>query len=189
MTDHLRDRIEEAETLKYRTMWSQPEYRINSPGENIIPRVWQMFGEPDHATATDYGAGEGRVITWLEERGASVNGFDLVPLHPNVELGCLWKLDREPSTEFGVCFDVLEHVPEQYIPDSLAVLRDRSTIAVAITIATVPCTCGKRHGLKLHETVRPVEWWNRQVGKVFTEWERHSTNKGWRWLYIGWIEQ
>lgn len=177
-----------AETEKYAHMWAQPIYRQNSPGENIIPSVWRHLGEPERATVTDYGAGEGRVINWLSERGAEVNGFDLVKLHPAVEEACLWTLPTDEQTEFGVCFDVLEHIPEQHVSTVLEKMRDRTTICVAFTVATVPCSVGKRFGLRLHETVRPIEWWDKRVGEVFNGFERVETDREWRPLYYGWTD-
>lgn len=185
MTD---EELIEFERAKYEEMWSKQIYRINSPGENIIPTVWAHLGEPADATVTDYGAGEGRVINWLSERGATVNGFDLVKLHPAVEEACLWKLPTDAQTEFGVCFDVLEHIPEHHVSTVLKRMRDRTTICVAFTVATLPCSVGRRFGLTLHETVRPIEWWDKRVSEVFDGFERVETDREWRPLYYGWTD-
>ena len=175
------------ERAKYGYMWEQAEYRVNSPGENAIPLVWAMLGRP-RGTFADYGAGEGRVIDWLAARGIECVGYDLVKLHPAVTEACLWKMPARPQTDYGLSFDVLEHIPEQHVLRVLQVIERRSRIACAYTVATIPCTCGRRHGLTLHETVKPIEWWDELAEQTFSRWDRYQADRPWRHLYIGWCE-
>lgn len=74
---------------------------------------------------------------------------------------------KRPTGKFDgvICCDVLEHVPEEEIP---AFLDDVFGYAEKFVFFTVCCRPAKRilpNGLNAHVTVKPYEWWHRQVRK------------------------
>lgn len=74
--------------------------------------------------------------------------------------------ERPEGTFHGViCCDVLEHVPEEELTQFLA---DVFSYAERFVFFTVCCRPAKRvlpNGLNAHVTVKPYDWWTRQVRK------------------------
>lgn len=184
------DRLARQEQAKYRRMWGVPDYRRHSPGLQLAPAVWEHFGRPQCGTLIDYGCGEGRAMDWFAERGLEVSGVDLVALRPDVVEATLWDLpDNGLLSDYAYCADVLEHIPESRVYDALLGMWMRTEGMAALSVATVDCTVGRRHGEQLHLTVEPVEWWDDVIGDVWDAVERFETDRDWRHLYICWDEE
>ena len=61
------------------------------------------------------------------------------------------------------CTDVLEHIPECDVDQAIRELVRVSSKYIFVTLSTVPARMCPE--LKLHETVKPVEWWDEKWGK------------------------
>ncbi|MGC3967598.1 MAG: class I SAM-dependent methyltransferase [Pirellulales bacterium] len=77
--------------------------------------------------------------------------------------------DRLPFADgcFSIawCCDVLEHVPEQAVPQTLHELA-RVAKMLVLSISTRPSRILDADGANLHLTVRPSEWWQSQIMTV-----------------------
>lgn len=117
----------------------------------------------------DYGCGQGLLKKGLEPN-IFVTNYD--PGIPE------WSILPEVH-ELVVCFDVLEHVEEQYVSN---VLDHISTLTRQLTLITVSTTKAKRilnNGQNAHITIKSIEWWEEKFLEHFNIIDTMSGN-----LYI-----
>jgi len=69
----------------------------------------------------------------------------------------------ENSFDLVYCTDVLEHIPEEDIPQAVSELVRVSKKYILVSVCTIPSQCMPE--LKLHETVKPKEWWDEIFGR------------------------
>jgi ubiquinone/menaquinone biosynthesis C-methylase UbiE len=132
--------------------------------EQIIDRKKVRF-----VNALDVGCGTGIGMRYALDKGFDVYGIDLADARE------AWKknkvLDRckiasaldipypDNSFDLVVCFDVMEHIPEDDIPTALKEIRRVGSRGYIFSIAlnTEKCPVGKR--VVTHITVMDVDWW------------------------------
>ena len=135
-------------------------------------------------TAWDFGCGNGLGAVLLYESGIEktylVDFMGSKYLDPMVRemviLGTaeyyqnsLWDPALPPQkADFGICTDVMEHIPEQHVDEVLRAIRKRVPVCF-FRIAMFPDSPRKieRHGGALHVTVREVEWWIERLLRAF----------------------
>ena len=161
------DAVAEAEAVKYRAAFAEPRYRRVCHGLDLWRSERHLF-PPRFRSAIDLGCGVGRLLSvWLDE-GIDAWGVDLVPgqaLDPEVlwEHGdrvyaaSLWAFNSGRVFDVGVCCDVLEHIPEDKLGETLARIRACCRWAV-FKIANYPSVVGDH---VLHVTLRDRVWWRR----------------------------
>lgn len=165
--------IDDVERAKYERMWAggtRFDYRRVSPAEAVISD-FILATRPEHgATIVDLGCGTGRAALDLLRRGFIPICVDVAAncLDPEVAAevplvqACLWDVDaalgvltgHKPG--YGLCCDVMEHVPTNKVGDTLAAIRRAVEYSVWFQPATFP---HEVEDLKLHLTVRPSSWW------------------------------
>ena len=69
----------------------------------------------------------------------------------------------ESSFDLVYCTEVMEHIPECDIHQSISELVRVSKKYILLTISTQPARCFPE--LKLHETVKKREWWDEQFNQ------------------------
>jgi hypothetical protein len=167
----------------YEKCWATKEYRVNSPGERLVAKFLQ-WAEP-YATQSliDWGAGSGRAGHKLyKENDLSVTLVDFASnaLDENIAEEAI---DNEnlrfvkqdlsqpidsgtiPVAEYGLCCDVLEHVPESQIDAVLDNILFHSR-NVFIQISCMEDHFGMHDEIRgdkvrerLHVTVHGYLWW------------------------------
>ena len=162
--------------LIYEKAWSFDEYRKYSPGENYMDLFLETAEPPEGTTVIDWGCGTGRAGFRLWQEGLDVTLVDFAAncLDDSVRTAC----EQEPESirfikhdltrnkalpsQFGICCDVLEHIPEDKINDALDTILDNSR-HVFFQIATVDDQFSEDHPddfeEPLHLTVRDYQWW------------------------------
>lgn len=151
-----------SEHQKYETMWSLPEYRQWSPGEDAVDEFFDLV-RPE-GTVIDFGCGTGRAALKIEERGCDVIAIDFAS-------NCLdhaarglrfFTMDMSKPMPFrapyGFCTDVMEHIPTDQVRD---VINNIMACAetVFFQISTVPDIMGAHINQVLHLTVNNHEQW------------------------------
>ena len=130
----------------------------------------------------DIGCGDGYLVNRLLKEGVDAYGCDItlagIPNpSPRFRQCPAWRLPyKDGEFELTITTDVLEHIPEEMIPQvAREIQRITSRISVHI-IATFPER--KYQGHEVHLTVRPMEWWAQRFKGSLIE----RTEKGWhRW--------
>src|SRR5690606_5284178 len=89
----------------------------------------------------------------------------------------LWA-DELPSVDYGLCTDVMEHIPEAHVSETIANLGLAIKNGRLWSICHVPDMWGKRVGEKLHMTVRPNDWWVTELERYWCTVEVVKTSKG-----------
>jgi hypothetical protein len=175
------------ERRKYQKMWSKPQYRINSPGLNVAEKAMEVMGACAGETITDFGCGEGKAMDWFRSQGMIASGVDIVQLRPDVIEACLWDMPKElgPS-DFAICADVMEHIPQEHVRMVLAGIAARTHKAAFFQIANSECTVGKRHGETLHLTRETPEWWANEIGRYFRTVVTMDGDQEWRFIVVAW---
>ncbi len=159
--------LTEIEHNKYCRMWKEvPEYRLWSPGENLVEMFLQSAPWQHGETLIDVGCGMGRAGVALAQAGLNVTLLDITEealareaRHLPFIQACLWELKTDgPRYDWTYCCDVLEHIPTEKVGkvlDTIAALASGAFLQIALSADI----CGSYIGETLHLTVKPVEWW------------------------------
>lgn len=167
----------DSEKTKYERMWSYDDYRRRSPAERSLERALAWLGTEKDATFYDYGCGTGRAAAKLAANH-NVHMLDITPdcldTQVRASLGeklsftqvCLWEPTDIPVRDYGLCCDVMEHIPTDRVD---AVLKNiaKTCKAVYFDICLIPDAFGKRIGQPLHLTVEKPNWW---LDRMFQHW-------------------
>jgi len=182
----LKDHIARIEKQKYERVWREiDEYRGPSSSELLTPLFLKVFESKIKKSqrVIDFGCGPGRSVYPLLKAGLEVELIDFasncldIPVllmslaaHSNVRFHefCLW--DLSPSlapAEWGICFDVLEHIPPDQIDRVLAQIASRVTCGILIIIDLQKDKLGDKIGEPLHLTIQPSSWWREHLERLF----------------------
>lgn len=179
------DPLANEEKLKYDRIWNSfPEYREQSPADYLTPTFLLYFQKKikKGETVIDFGCGPGRSSLPLLEAGLKVHLVDISEdcLDPEIFLShlqskvqfthsCLWSLPAQLSAaEWGICFDVMEHIPESKVDDVLKGISERITKGALFSIFLAPDQFGQTIGQKLHLTIQSADWWKKKLKKYFS---------------------
>lgn len=152
------------EQSKYEKVWQVPEYRLFSPGEQMLPLFRQMVRPRRKGTLIDIGCGTGRASQALTNAGWQVTQMDfadnardsqMLPfLHANI-----WEpWPTSSHWDQGYCCDVMEHLPPVYVNAALTNIFQHCH-RVFFSIHFGPDNFGKTIGHPLHLTIQPFTWW------------------------------
>ena len=182
----------EAEKAKYEKAWAMPAYRNHSPGFNILPAFMQIMRPEPGDTLCDWGCGPGSAALWLHWYGLDVTLVDITEkcLNPVPRMylkdrfieHCLWEPRwRTGSWDFGLCADVMEHIPPEHVDQTLDNIIGKSG-KTFFHICLKDDKFGKEIGEPLHLTVKPFRWWKAKLAEFGTVTEaRHLLTNG---LYV-----
>ena len=161
---------EGTERTKYEAMWRHAGYRVASPGHRLADEIAQCIGS-NRKRVLDFGVGTGRCAAALQAKGYDVVGFDIAAncldddVHVPLIVTPLWDLP-DISGDFGVCCDVMEHIPTDKVDAVLSGIA-RSVPMAWFHISSDPDAFGTAVGAPLHLTVKPAGWWGWTLGKHF----------------------
>lgn len=166
------DTLHEQELAKYQKIWKRAEYRQWSPGEAAVPTFIANLPWEKGDTVIDLGCGTGRAGASLADRGLSVTLLDFcadaleVASLPFITAN-IWRLPRELQCDWIFCVDVMEHIPEEKVKDSIRGMAGMAKRGGFLQIALFEDGCGSLIGEKLHMTVKPMAWWLVQISSYF----------------------
>lgn len=122
--------------------------------------IWPLIDRYRVKTILDYGSGKGTLKPALLKGNPRLSVFEYEPCFDDVDERCVCDL--------VVCFDVLEHVEQDYIDsvlDELFALKGRAVIMI---ISCRPAKKTLPDGRNAHILVRPPSWW---ISKLYERFE------------------
>lgn len=152
-----------SEEDKYELMWSNPEYRIMSPGENVASTFVQLCRPIGRVI--DFGCGTGRgSLAIAKESNCELLLIDFTTNSRDPEAQHLPFLCADLSKtipargEYGFCADVMEHIPPELVEQTIKNIME-ATPCTFFQISLVPDNLGGLIGHPLHLSVHSFEWW------------------------------
>lgn len=172
-----------SEKEKYEKLWALAPYRDLSPGLLALPDFLSYFDPKPEESLIDFGCGAGLTALPLLERGLRVSLVDiaenslaetirtLLLLRPEAltfHVAPFWELsDTLESADWIYCVDVLEHLPESYVDESLQAMASRMKKGGLLQMTLKSDEMGKMIGETLHLTVKPLSWWEEKISKFW----------------------
>lgn len=167
------------EQHKYEEVWKHDAYRAYAPGEYLIDEFLLRCKPLPGDTILDFGCGTGRAALRLAKQSPHFNvvGLDFAQGSLDQEVadavarGALkfHVADLTKSIPYagrlGICTDVMEHVPEQDVKNTLQNVLAASQV-VFFQVCTAPDHMGALIGETLHVTVKPHAWWKAQLEEL-----------------------
>ena len=161
----------DTERAKYDLAWQVPAYRIKAHGLALWESRRGIF-PPVVTRAVDLGCGHGRLFARWRDEGIDGWGVDFSdhaldadhPYRAHFIRACLWELSLPQRFDLGVCADVMEHIPEVMVPQTLNRIAAHVDTAV-FKIANSP---SRWLGVDLHPTLRPADWWMEQLASFWS---------------------
>lgn len=157
------------EHQKYETMWSLPEYRQWSPGEDAVDEFFDIV-KPD-GMVIDFGCGTGRAALKIQEHGCEVIAIDFASNcldHAARGLRFFTMDMSKPmpfQAPFGFCADVMEHIPPAQVDDVVNNIM-ASARTVFFQISTVPDVMGTAINQTLHLSVHGCDLWQARFERL-----------------------
>jgi 2-polyprenyl-3-methyl-5-hydroxy-6-metoxy-1,4-benzoquinol methylase len=189
----MRDHVAEYEKQKYQKIWTFDEYRQTAPGEKLVKSACSELGIQTGEHVIDFGCGTGRSMQIFHEMGVSVLGVDIAPNCLDEENqkfklieSCLWNLPTslmEASFEWGYCTDVMEHIPPQYVEETVKKIRQTITKGAYFQIALFNDSMGSLIGEKLHLSVCPANYWENLLKRHFVK-VRHLNTQNHNAIFV-----
>ena len=140
------------------------EQSTNYPGNNLKPQlihVKDLVQDTKSKTLLDYGCGKGLQYTkWKHHEEL---GIDMPALYdPAVP-----SYDTLPDGPFDgvISTDVLEHIPEEHLPETFDQIFSRAERFVFLAICTRPAIAILPSGENAHCTLQPCTWCVEQIKK------------------------
>lgn len=164
-----------AEKEKYEKAWELPAYRTYSPAEKWVFPYLMLARPKVGSKITDFGTGTGRAALLLHELGYKVQMVDIAENCLDTEVrekigdklsvmsfygGPFWVR----KTEYGLCIDVMEHIPPEFVDETLKNLFLVSD-KIFFHISLQEDHFGQELGETLHLTVKPFLWWRDKIAE------------------------
>lgn len=169
------------EQIKYERMWDVKQYRKYSPGERILPEIQESLQMPEGSSIIDFGCGTGRAAQALYNQGYKVTGTDIA--HNCLDTGMSFEFlvhdltqPLEQEWDFGICTDVMEHIPTDDVDTVLENISNTAPVTY-FQIAMFRDSFGKHIGERLHMTVQQADWWKSALLNHFSEVVIYSSKR------------
>lgn len=144
-------------------------------GKSWIPWIAPLLNNlpPGPIRVLDFGCGRGTLKAPLEEMNPDVTVLEYDP-------GVAGKtvLPKYP-VDYVVCTDVMEHVEEQFVPETLRTINWLAIHGVFFNIDLCLSKSFLPDGRNTHITIKPSKWWATQLLTYMPEiaWTTHEEKK------------
>lgn len=132
-------------------------------GQSLNPhaeRIGQLLRETHSTTALDFGCGKG--LQYQQHRLHEVHDWRLTPSLYDPGVRAFASLPDGPF-DAVICTDVLEHVPEVFVDETLHQIFSRSLRLVYLNISTRLAVKKLPNGENAHCTVKAPDWWMNRI--------------------------
>tara|TARA_R100000656_G_scaffold63094_1_gene48520 strand:- start:700 stop:1272 length:573 start_codon:yes stop_codon:yes gene_type:complete len=127
-------------------------------------QIEKLIKETESKTLLDYGCGKG--LQYFVDNEHKNWGVMPTLYDPGIE-----KFSTLPDNLFDgvISTDVMEHIPECDIQETLGWIFKRARLFVFLAISTRPAVTILPNGENAHCTVQPIEWWHEQIMNANTD--------------------
>lgn len=187
------------EKTKYETVWRDcARYGKDWTDRGLGRKYKNWFTDraTPAATVIDFGCGNGTSLKWLTSCGYYATGIDIAENshkgdRKDIHIGDLRNrvdVQQLPIAQFGLCTDLMEHIPTRDVDTVLSNIVSRVHKGVLFGIARLPDKDGEALGLTLHLTLEDKQWWDTAILKHFKKVEELVYNDGayacWGWKSV-----
>jgi len=161
---------------RFQRIFMNDVYRHNRKCENQVARFVEEYGIGRDALIVDFGCGAGHACRYLAEAHHRCLGIDIAAnaLHADSAgrfpflRANVWRLPFHLQGDYGFATDLLQTIPEPHLDKTLNTIRSSINHETFFNISVRRDGYGQRIGERLHQTVRPREWWLERLGRHFT---------------------
>ena len=118
-------------------MWDFQQYH-NELNITFVKQFINYFEIKSPTSFIDFGCGEGMAVKYLNSIGIECTGIDIVK-KPQWKFkmieAALWDVKEQIKAEYGLCTDVLEHIPTNKIEEVLKTISEKITDKVFFNIS------------------------------------------------------
>lgn len=152
-------------------------------GKSWVPYILPLLNRLSYVPieVLDFGCGRGTLKPALEELNPDVvvteydpgvAGKDVLEMHP---------------VDFVVCTDVMEHVEEKFVVDTLRTINWLAVHGVFFNIDVALSKSFLPDGRNTHITIKPTKWWREMLDMHIPDmdWTVHEESRG-RIVISGW---
>lgn len=155
-------------------------------GGSWVPEILPLLNgfPPGPITVLDFGCGRGTFKR------------DIEPLHPDVRVS-----EYDPGVrgkdvlvmvpvDYVVCTDVMEHVEEKFVVDTLRTINWLAITGVFFNIDTALSKSFLPDGRNTHITIKPAKWWREMLAMHIPDmkWKIHRETRS-QLVISGWREK
>lgn len=166
-----------SERDKYKAMWAFDVYREISPAERHIDELLDFV--PPGADVIDFGCGTGRASVHMAKHGRFPLLLDIADNCRDDEAKdlpfreCDLSQPLDVRAEFGICCDVMEHLPPDHVDTVIANIA-KAVEHCYFRIEFDPDGMGALINQPLHLSVHPQEWWQDSLKNHFSAVAYHG---------------
>lgn len=137
-------------------------------GLSLRPHIYpilELLSEFKCHTVLDYGCGNAAcyAVDNVDRMVWGVNAYLYDPNHP------VYNVWPKHDFDMVVCTDVLEHIPEECIPEVLLRILGKARRCVYLNVSTTEARKVLPNGENAHVTVRPLSWWQDKLDEALGE--------------------
>ncbi len=145
--------------------WRQQEY-AEAPGLLTPEQVKRAIGVSRGDYVYDFGCGDGAVTEYFNSQGIITFGLDMIKAHPDTKLVNLTQMSDVYSMQhrdYGVCLGMMDHVPENLVPQTLLCLNHLARKEIYFTIPIRDLGYNDLVGKRIQQTIKPIGWWRNKL--------------------------
>lgn len=130
-----------------------------------IPKIAEYIQTFEYRSILDYGCG--KALFWKQDKIFINSLFEWHGVHGTIDLYDPaipeYQILQNRRYDMVICTDVLEHVLEEDVPDTLDNILTRVRKMAYLNISTKPATKTFNNGSNVHVTIRDRLWWQKQI--------------------------
>lgn len=149
----------------YQQMHENPKLFLGMTTQHHVRDIRKLVQKHEAETILDYGCGKG--MQYIGERVHEKWNNTLPHCYDPGVRG----IHKKPMVQFDgvICCDVLEHIPEMLIPETISELGWYAKKFLFVNVAIKLAGKNLPSGENVHVTVRPREWWIEQFEEHLTK--------------------
>jgi len=148
--------------------WRHREY-AEAPGIHKPAEIQRLLGLGRGDMVYDFGCGDGHMVDWLNQRGIITMGIDMVKAHEDTLLCNLTQMSdcyEKSPRDYGVCLGMMDHVPEEYVAQTLLCINHLARKQIYFTIPIRDLGFNDLLGRKVQQTIKPIGWWRNKLAVI-----------------------